>query len=120
MQDRFIEQLPVDSDAVMDYHASAEQIKAGQRKTRAYEKLVGQQLAAMTRPEIGRDMRLRLALREATDNLAARELIPAADPEIVTVMMPWEQPMLKAVGSDIDLDRMIRNKIDLTGGIHDE
>ncbi len=120
LQDRFIEQLPVDSDAVMDYHASAEQIKAGQRKTRTYEKLVGQQLAAMTRPEIGRDMRLRLALREAADNLADSAALPAAQPDIVTVMMPWEQPLLKAVGSDINLDRMIRNRIKETGGFDDE
>lgn len=120
LQDRFIEQLPVDSDAVMDYHASAEQIKAGQRKTRAYEKYVGQQLVAMTRPEIGRDMRLRIALQEADENLAGAAGQVRAAPHLVELHLEQEQPLLKAVGSDIDLDRMIQNRLKENGGFDDE
>lgn len=120
LQDRFIEQLPVDSDAVMDYHASAEQIKAGQRKTRAYEKMVGQQMAAMTLSEIGRDTRLRIALQQADEALAGSAGQPQAVPHLVELHLEQEQPLLKAVGSDIDLDRMIRNRLKENGGLDDE
>ena len=118
-EDRFLAELPVDSKMVLNYRASAEEVKEAQQSIRGFEKLVAERMAALTLKEIGPNTRLDLALETARENIAQRGKEPAASAKLIELHSAYEEPLLKAVG-DIDLDRMINNIITENGGYEDE
>ena len=117
--DRFIMELPADSRMVLEYRASAEEVKEAQQTIRSFEKQAAERMAAMTLKEIGPNTRLDLALETARENMARRAEEPAPGAKLIELQSAYEEPMLKAVG-DIDLDRMINNIITENGGYDDE
>ena len=118
-EDRVLAELPVDSKMVLNYRASAEEVKEAQQSIRGFEKLVAERMAALTLKEIGPNTRLDLALETARENIAQRGKEPAASAKLIELHSAYEEPLLKAVG-DIDLDRMINNIITENGGYDDE
>ena len=117
--DRFIMELPADSRMVLEYRASAEEVKEAQQTIRSFERQTAERMAAMTLKEIGPNTRLDLALETARENMARRAEEPAPGAKLIELQSAYEEPMLKAVG-DIDLDRMINNIITENGGYDDE
>ena len=118
--DRFISELPADSRMVLEYRASAEEVKAAQQTIRGFERQAAERMAAMTLREIGPSTRLDLALETAHENMARRAQEPAAGAKLIELHSAYEEPLLRAVGDDIDLDRMINNIIEENGGYDDE
>ena len=118
--DRFISELPADSRMVLEYRASAEEVKAAQQTIRGFERQAAERMAAMTLREIGPSTRLDLALETARENMARRAQEPAARAKLIELHSAYEEPLLRAVGDDIDLDRMINNIIEENGGYDDE
>lgn len=117
--DRFIMELPVENKMVLDYRASAEEVKEAQQTIRDFERQVGDRMASMLLQEISTTTRLDLALETARESIARRAEEPAPGAKLIELQSAYEEPMLKAVG-DIDLDRMINNIITENGGYDDE
>lgn len=118
-EDRFITELPADNKMVLEYRASAEDVKEAQQTIRSFEKQAAERMASLTLKEIGPSTRLDLALETARENIAQRAKEPVAGAKLIELCSAYEEPRLKAVG-DIDLDRMINNIITENGGYDDE
>ena len=115
LQDRFIMTVPADNTAVLTYGASKEEVKEAMAKVRRMERITKEAKKVSTFPAFGRHTALELVMEAAHESKAAR-IIPPADPKVLALQRPDEEPLLKAVAGGPDLDTMNRNAMKRNGG----
>ena len=119
LQDRFIMSVPADNTAVLTYGASKEEVKEAMAKVRRMERITKEAKKVSTFPAFGRHTALELVMEAAHANKTAR-IIPSADPKVLALQRPDEEPLLKAVAGGPDLDTMNRNAMKRNGGADHE
>ena len=119
LQDRFIMTVPADNTAVLTYGASKEEVKEAMAKVRRMERITKEALKVSTFPAFGRHTALELVMEAAHESKAAR-IIPPADPKVLALQRPDEEPLLRAVAGGPDLDTMNRNALKRNGGADHE
>ena len=119
LQDRFIMTVPVDNTAVLTYGASKEDVKAAMGKVRRMERITKEALQVSAFPAFGKRTALELVMAQAHASKTAR-IIPEADPKVLELQRPDEEPLLKAVVGGPDLDVMNRNALKRNGGLDNE
>ena len=119
LQDRFIMTVPADNTAVLTYGASKEEVKEAMAKVRRMERITKEAKKVSTFPAFGRHTALELVMEAAHESKAAR-IIPPADPKVLALQRPDEEPLLKAVAGGPDLDTMNRNALKRNGGADHE
>ena len=119
LQDRFIMSVPADNTAVLTYGASKEEVKEAMAKVRRMERITKEAKKVSTFPAFGRHTALELVMEAAHESKAAR-IIPPADPKVLALQRPDEEPLLKAVAGGPDLDTMNRNALKRNGGADHE
>ena len=115
LQDRYIMTVPVDNTAVLTYGASREDVKAAMGKVRRMERLTREALKVSAYPAFGKRTALELVMEQAYQAKTAR-IVPSADPKVLELQRPDEEPLLKAVAGGPDLDVMNRNALKRKGG----
>ena len=119
LQDRFIMTVPADNTAVLTYGASKEEVKEAMAKVRRMERITKEAKKVSTFPAFGRHTALELVMEAAHESKVAR-IIPPADPRVLALQRPDEEPLLKAVAGGPDLDTMNRNALKRNGGAEHE
>ena len=119
LQDRFIMTVPADNTAVLTYGASKEEVKEAIAKVRRMERITKEAKKVSTFPAFGRHTALELVMEAAHESKVAR-IIPPADPKVLALQRPGEEPLLKAVAGGPDLDTMNRNALKRNGGADHE
>lgn len=115
LEDRFIMTVPVDNTAVLTYGASREDVKEAMGKVRRMERLTKEALKVSAYPAFGKRTALELVMAQAHQSKTAR-IIPSADPKVLELQRPDEEPLLRAVAGGPDLDVMNRNALKRKGG----
>lgn len=119
LEDRYIMTVPVDNTAVLTYGASREDVKEAMGKVRRMERLTREALKVSAYPAFGKRTALELVMAQAHASKTAR-IIPEADPKVLELQRPDEEPLLKAVVGGPDLDVMNRNALKRNGGLDNE
>lgn len=119
LEDRFICTLAARDDAICKYGDDGAAVKAGIQATRSLKKKVKQAMEASILPAVSRRTALELVLDQAHESKRAR-IIPPADPKVLELQRPDEEPLLKAVAGGADLDVMNRNAMRRKGGFENE
>ena len=115
LQDRFICTLPARDDVICKYGDDGEQVKDAIRKTRSLKKKAKAQVEASILPFVSRRTALELVMEQAHQSKTAR-IVPSADPKVLELQRPDEEPLLRAVAGGPDLDVMNRNALKRKGG----
>ena len=115
LQDRYIMTVPVDNTAVLTYGASREDVKEAMGKVRRMERLTKEALKVSAYPAFGKRTALELVMEQAYQSKTAR-IVPSADPKVLELQRPDEEPLLRAVAGGPDLDVMNRNALKRKGG----
>ncbi|MDL2294857.1 Mu transposase C-terminal domain-containing protein [Ruminococcaceae bacterium OttesenSCG-928-D13] len=117
-EDKFLMEVARDNKLVLPYGASQDQVKEAQRQVRHAEKVVKQAVAFSTLPMQARTTALELVLAQAG---AAKEmrLLPDKQMQTIELHQAQEQPLLQAVGSGMDITRMVRNASKKKTGMED-
>ena len=115
LQDRYIMTVPVDNTAVLTYGASREDVKEAMGKVRRMERLTKEALKVSAYPAFGKRTALELVMEQAHQSKTAR-IVPSADPKVLELQRPDEEPLLRAVAGGPDLDVMNRNALKRKGG----
>lgn len=115
LQDRYIMTVPVDNTAVLTYGASREDVKEAMGKVRRMERLTREALKVSAYPAFGKRTALELVMEQAYQSKTAR-IVPSADPKVLELQRPDEEPLLRAVAGGPDLDVMNRNALKRKGG----
>ena len=96
-----------------------EEVKEAMAKVRRMERITKEAKKVSTFPAFGRHTALELVMEAAHESKAAR-IIPPADPKVLALQRPDEEPLLKAVAGGPDLDTMNRNAMKRNGGAEHE
>jgi len=88
-------------------------------KVRRMERITKEAKKVSTFPAFGRHTALELVMEAAHESKVAR-IIPPADPRVLALQRPDEEPLLKAVAGGPDLDTMNRNALKRNGGAEHE
>ena len=115
LEDRYIMTVPVDNTAVLTYGASREDVKEAMGKVRRMERLTREALKVSAYPAFGKRTALELVMEQAHQSKTAR-IVPSADPKVLELQRPDEEPLLRAVAGGPDLDVMNRNALKRKGG----
>lgn len=115
LADRYICTLPARDDAICKYGDDSEQVKAAIRETRSLKKKAKAQMEASILPFVSRRTALELVMEQAHQSKTAR-IVPSADPKVLELQRPDEEPLLRAVAGGPDLDVMNRNALKRKGG----
>ena len=115
LQDRFICTLPARDDVICKYGDDGEQVKDAIRKTRSLKKKAKAQVEASILPFVSRRTALELVMEQAHQSKTAR-IVPSADPKVLELQRPDDEPLLRAVAGGPDLDVMNRNALKRKGG----
>ena len=115
LEDRYIMTVPVDNTAVLTYGASREDVKGAMGKVRRMERLTREALKVSAYPAFGKRTALELVMEQAYQSKTAR-IVPSADPKVLELQRPDEEPLLRAVAGGPDLDVMNRNALKRKGG----
>lgn len=115
LEDRYIMTAPVDNTAVLTYGASREDVKEAMGKVRRMERLTKEALKVSAYPAFGKRTALELVMEQAYQSKTAR-IAPSADPKVLELQRPDEEPLLRAVAGGPDLDVMNRNALKRKGG----
>ena len=115
LEDRYIMTVPVDNTAVLTYGASREDVKEAMGKVRRMERLTREALKVSAYPAFGKRTALELVMEQAYQSKTAR-IVPSADPKVLELQRPDEEPLLRAVAGGPDLDVMNRNALKRKGG----
>ena len=115
LEDRYIMTVPVDNTAVLTYGASREDVKEAMGKVRRMERLTREALKVSAYPAFGKRTALELVMEQAYQSKTAR-IVPSADPKVLELQRPDEEPLLRAVAGGPDLDVMNRNALNRKGG----
>ena len=115
LEDRYIMTVPVDNTAVRPYGASREDVKEAMGKVRRMERLTREALKVSAYPAFGKRTALELVMEQAYQSKTAR-IVPSADPKVLELQRPDEEPLLRAVAGGPDLDVMNRNALKRKGG----
>lgn len=115
LKDRYIMTAPVDNTAVLTYGASREDVKEAMGKVRRMERLTKEALKVSAYPAFGKRTALELVMEQAYQSKTAR-IAPSADPKVLELQRPDEEPLLRAVAGGPDLDVMNRNALKRKGG----
>ena len=115
LEDRYIMTVPVDNTAVLTYGASREDVKEAMGKVRRMERLTREALKVSAYPAFGKRTALELVMEQAYQSKTAR-IVPSADPKVLELQRPDEEPLLRAVAGGLDLDVMNRNALKRKGG----
>ena len=115
LQDRYIMTVPVDNTAVLTYGASREDVKEAMGKVRRMERLTKEALKVSAYPAFGKRTALELVMEQAHQSKTAR-IVPSADPKVLELQRPDEEPLLRAVAGGPNLDVMNRNALKRKGG----
>ena len=111
-EDQFICTLPVDNEAVLQYGAACEDIKAGMRKVNRYSKQIKEWTNGRTLDKQERISAYVLVQLEARRNLENPPDYGTEPPKVVRLVQANEQlydPLPMAVGELTSLDTMIYN-----------
>lgn len=111
-EDQFICALPVDNEAVQQYGAAGEDIKAGMRKVNRYRKQIKEWANGRTLDKQERISAYVLVQLEAQRNLENPPDYDTDRPKVVRLVQASEQlyePLQMAVGELTSLDTMIHN-----------
>ena len=119
LEDRYIMSVPVDNTAVLEYGASKEEVKTAMAKTHRMEKITKEALKVSAFPAFGRRTALELVIAKAHENKTAR-IVPSAEPKILELQRPDEEPLFQAAAGGPDLDVMNRNALKRRGGSNHE
>lgn len=119
LEDRFIMTVPVDNTAVLTYGASREDVKEAMGKVRRMERVTKEALKVSAFPAFGKRTALELVMEQAHESKMAR-IVPEANPKVLELQRPDEEPLLKAVAGGPDLDVMNRNALRRKGGTDNE
>ena len=119
LEDRYIMTVPVDNTAVLTYGASREDVKEAMGKVRRMERLTKEALKVSAYPAFGKRTALELVMEQAYQSKTAR-IVPSADPKVLELQRPDEEPLLRAVAGGPDLDVMNRNALKRKGGSEHE
>ena len=119
LEDRYIMTAPVDNTAVLTYGASREDVKEAMGKVRRMERLTKEALKVSAYPAFGKRTALELVMEQAYQSKTAR-IVPSADPKVLELQRPDEEPLLRAVAGGPDLDVMNRNALKRKGGSEHE
>lgn len=119
LQDRFIMSVPADNTAVLAYGAGKEEVKEAMSKVRRMERITREALKVSAFPAFGRHTALELVMEAAHQNKTAR-IIPPANPKVLELQRPDDEPLLKAAVGGPDLDTMNRNALKRNGGAEHE
>ncbi len=119
LEDRFVMTVPVDNTAVLTYGASQEEVKEAMGKVRRMEKITKEALKISAFPAFGKRTALELVMEQAHESKIAR-IIPEANPKVLELQRPDEEPLLQAVAGGPDLDVMNRNALRRNGGFDNE
>lgn len=119
LEDRFIMTVPVDNTAVLTYGASREDVKEAMGKVRRMERVTKEALKVSAFPAFGKRTALELVMEQAHESKLAR-IVPEANPKVLELQRPDEEPLLKAVAGGPDLDVMNRNAMRRKGGTDNE
>ncbi len=119
LRDRYIMTVPVDNTAVLTYGASQEDVKEAMGKVRRMERLTREALKVRAYPALGKRTALELVLDQAHQAKTAR-IIPGADPKVLELRRPDEEPLLRAAVGGPNLDVMNRNALKRKGGSEHE
>ncbi len=114
LEDRYIMTVPVDNTAVLTYGASREDVKEAMGKVRRMECLTREALKVSAYPAFGKRTALELVMEQAYQSKTAR-IVPSADPKVLELQWPDEEPLLRAVAGGPDLDVMNRNALKRKG-----
>ena len=111
LKDEFIMTCEVDNQAVSEYGASAEDVKAAVRKVKTFKKVTKEAVKASTLTALGKRTALELVIEESRENMSK---IYDLNGKVVELHRAQDKPLAEAVGSDtpavvVDIDRMIRN-----------
>ena len=115
LEDCYIMTVPVDNTAVLTYGASREDVKEAMGKVRRMERLTREALKVSAYPAFGKRTALELVMEQAYQSKTAR-IVPSADPKVLELQRPDEEPLLRAVAGGPDLDVMNRNALKRKGG----
>ena len=115
LEDRYIMTVPVDNTAALTYGASREDVKEAMGKVRRMERLTREALKVSAYPAFGKRTALELVMEQAYQSKTAR-IVPSADPKVLELQRPDEEPLLRAVAGGPDLDVMNRNALKRKGG----
>ena len=115
LEDRYIMTVPVDNTAVLTYGASREDVKEAMGKVRRMERLTRAALKVSAYPAFGKRTALELVMEQAYQSKTAR-IVPSADPKVLELQRPDDEPLLRAVAGGPDLDVMNRNALKRKGG----
>ena len=115
LEDRYIMTVPVDNTAVLTYGASREDVKEAMGKVRRMERLTREALKVSAYPAFGKRTALELVMEQAYQSKTAR-IVPSADPKVLELQRPDDEPLLRAVAGGPDLDVMNRNALKRKGG----
>ena len=115
LEDRYIMTVPVDNTAVLTYGASRGDVKEAMGKVRRMERLTREALKVSAYPAFGKRTALELVMEQAYQSKTAR-IVPSADPKVLELQRPDEEPLLRAVAGGPDLDVMNRNALKRKGG----
>lgn len=115
LEDRYIMTVPVDNTAVLTYGASREDVKEAMGKVRRMERLTKEALKVSAYPAFGKRTALELVMEQAHQSKTAK-IVPSADPKVLELQRPDEEPLLRAVAGGPDLDVMNRNALKRKGG----
>lgn len=119
LEDRFLMTAPVDNTAVLTYGASREDVKEAMGKVRRMERVTKEALKVSAFPAFGKRTALELVMEQAHESKMAR-IVPPADPKVLELQRPDEEPLLRAVAGGPDLDVMNRNAMRRKGGTDNE
>lgn len=119
LEDRFLMTAPVDNTAVLTYGASREDVKEAMGKVRRMERVTKEALKVSAFPAFGKRTALELVMEQAHESKLAR-IVPEANPKVLELQRPDEEPLLKAVAGGPDLDVMNRNAMRRKGGTDNE
>lgn len=107
-EDRYLMTVPADVDAICEYGASQEDVKAAIHKVKGYQRDIKNALKAQKTMILGEHTALDLVLMEAEHNKQIK--ITASNP-VLDIQRANEAPLAEAVGgstgSTVDIDRMI-------------
>ena len=115
LQDRFIMSVPADNTAVLAYGAGKEEVKEAMSKVRRMERITREALKVSAFPAFGRHTALELVMEAAHESKTAR-IIPPANPKVLELQRPDDEPLLKVAVGGPDLDTMNRNALKRNGG----
>lgn len=115
LQDRFIMSVPADNTAVLAYGVGKEEVKTAMSKVRRMERITREALKVSAFPAFGRHTALELVMEAAHESKTAR-IIPPANPKVLELQRPDDEPLLKVAVGGPDLDTMNRNALKRNGG----